>query len=54
MREAVESARDHAQRGEVVVLAPACASFGLFASYAERGEAFVELVTGETDRRRSV
>ena len=33
-----------AQPGEVVLLAPACASFGLFENYAERGRAFNRLV----------
>ena len=33
MREAVESARSNAEEGDVVLLSPACASFGLFESW---------------------
>lgn len=43
MQEAVESARGTAEAGDVVLLSPACASFGLFASYAERGRVFRRL-----------
>jgi UDP-N-acetylmuramoylalanine--D-glutamate ligase len=40
LREAVVLARSLAKRGDVVLLAPACSSFDMFADYAERGRAF--------------
>lgn len=42
--EAVERALGEAKAGDVVVLSPACSSFDMFSSYAERGERFQELV----------
>jgi UDP-N-acetylmuramoylalanine--D-glutamate ligase len=40
LHEAVVRARAAAQPGDVVLLAPACSSFDMFADYADRGRAF--------------
>jgi UDP-N-acetylmuramoylalanine--D-glutamate ligase len=40
MASAVRSARGLAQPGDCVLLAPACASFDMYRSYAHRGEVF--------------
>lgn len=44
MQQAVERAADIAQAGEVVLLSPGCASFGMFESEFARGNEFKELV----------
>jgi UDP-N-acetylmuramoylalanine--D-glutamate ligase len=44
MDDAVSKARSLARAGEAVVLAPACASFDQYRSYAQRGEAFTAAV----------
>ena len=44
MQEAVAAARQRARSGDVVLLSPACASFGLFDNYVARGVAFTEMV----------
>jgi UDP-N-acetylmuramoylalanine--D-glutamate ligase len=44
--DAVAAAAATARPGEVVLLAPACSSFDMFASYAERGRAFCAAVEG--------
>ena len=42
--QAVKRAERLATAGDTVLLAPACASFDMFASFSERGERFAELV----------
>lgn len=42
--EAVELAHRYAQFGDIVLLSPACASFGMFKDYKERGRKFKEIV----------
>ncbi len=42
MEKAVEAAGEYAQSGDVVLMAPACASMDQFKSYADRGNQFAE------------
>ena len=44
MREAVEKSFASAEKGDSVLLAPACASFDMFGSYGERGTVFKSAV----------
>jgi UDP-N-acetylmuramoylalanine--D-glutamate ligase len=44
MQEAVRKAQRLAQPGDAVLLSPACASFDMFKSYAERGDRFQQAV----------
>ncbi|MCX6428980.1 MAG: hypothetical protein NT152_05305 [Actinobacteria bacterium] len=44
MEEVVRAALDRAKTGDVVMLAPACASMDQFISYSDRGDQFAEAV----------
>ena len=46
LQQAVETASQAAKPGDIVLLAPACASFDQFQSYEHRGRVFKELVQG--------
>jgi UDP-N-acetylmuramoylalanine--D-glutamate ligase len=46
MERAVPLAQSNAQPGDVVLLAPACASFDQFENYGHRGQVFKDLVLG--------
>ena len=44
MQEAVKEAAKMAKRGDIVLLSPGAASFGLFQNEFDRGEQFVKAV----------
>ena len=44
MESAVSSAKTWAKHGDIVLLSPACASFGMFKDFEERGESFRKLI----------
>ena len=44
LQEAVDQCVLHAAKGDAVLLSPACASWGMFQNYEERGEQFKEMV----------
>lgn len=44
LEEAVDYCRTHAKEGEAVLLSPACASWGMFSNYEERGNMFKDMV----------
>ena len=46
LERALQAAVQHAQPGDTVLLAPACASFDQFENYEHRGRVFKELVAG--------
>jgi UDP-N-acetylmuramoylalanine--D-glutamate ligase len=50
LEEAVDHCRKRAQPGEVVLLAPACASFDMFTNYEHRGRAFKKAVLASAQR----
>ena len=44
MKQAVKQAQNKAKKGDIVLLSPGCASFGLFKHEFDRGEQFVKEV----------
>jgi len=44
IRDAVRAARQIAKRGDIILLSPACASFGMFKNEFDRGDQFKKLV----------
>ena len=46
LEEAIEVCYENAVAGEAVLLSPACASWGMFKNYEQRGDIFKEYVRG--------
>lgn len=46
LEEAVQTCYDYAVSGDAVLLSPACASWGMFRDYEQRGDMFKEMVRG--------
>ena len=44
LEEAVNLAKEKAEKGDVVLLSPACASFDMFKDYIDRGNQFKSIV----------
>ncbi len=44
MQDAVYKSYLKAEKGDIVLLSPACASFDMFESYEERGHKFIQVV----------
>ncbi|MCK4554874.1 hypothetical protein KAU19_08040 [Candidatus Parcubacteria bacterium] len=44
MKDAIKAARENADKGDIVLLSTACASFGMFKNYKERGKLFKQEV----------
>ena len=46
MKTATQFVKDHASKGQKILISPSCASFDEFASYSVRGEIFKEIIFG--------
>ena len=46
LEEAIDISYDTAQPGDAILLSPACASWGMFDNYEQRGDIFKEYVRG--------
>ena len=44
LQQAVQICHDNAGEGEAVLLSPACASWGMFKNYEQRGDLFKKIV----------
>ena len=44
MQEIVDIVQLEAKSGDIVLLSPACASFGMFKNYQDRGDQFIKAV----------
>jgi UDP-N-acetylmuramoylalanine--D-glutamate ligase len=44
LKQAIEKSKSLANRGDIVLLSPACASFDMFTGYEDRGQQFVNIV----------
>jgi len=53
MKEAVKAANKNAVAGDIILLSPACASFGMFKDYKERGRIFKEEVNKQKSKKTS-
>jgi UDP-N-acetylmuramoylalanine--D-glutamate ligase len=51
MADAVQKSFENAEKGDSVLLAPACASFDMFKSFEQRGEVFKEEVLNLTEKK---
>jgi len=47
MADAINKAKSIAKTGDIVLLSPACASFDMYNSYGERGDAFIQAVEAQ-------
>lgn len=47
MPQAIKTAKKYASAGDVILLSPACASFGVFKNYKERGNLFKKVVSSK-------
>jgi UDP-N-acetylmuramoylalanine--D-glutamate ligase len=52
LEEAVELAWEESERGDTVLLAPACSSFDMFKDYADRGDSFKRIVNELVERNK--